>query len=278
MLKISDAWRRTKYLLIAAAGMPAFSLVGIAQGAAAPAATGAEIAAAATKPLEWEVISVKPAEGCTMATGMKVNQDGLQVICLPLRSLVQIAWSINETSRVLGAPAWATETMYNIEAKVAGEDVAAFSRLEAGPRNQMLQALLEQRFNLRTHLETRDLPVYDLVVAKSGAKLKEAAPDEVAKPMLWMRNRGEIDSSSMPLHSVLYMLSRELDRPVVDKTGLAGKYDFALKFSPAMSAASDSQDPSIFTAIQEQLGLKLEPSKAPLPVVVIDSVQKPTKN
>jgi uncharacterized protein (TIGR03435 family) len=168
--------------------------------------------------------------------------------------------------------------MYNIDAKVAGEDVNAFGKLGVAQRNRMLQALLEHQFNLRAHLDTRILPVYDLVVAKGGPKLKEATPDEAAKAMLWLRSRGEIDSTSMPLHSLPSMLSRELDRPVVDKTGLTGNYDFTLMFTPATEGTSDSQYPSIFTAIEEQLGLKLQTDKAPLDVLVIDRMEKPTEN
>ena len=96
--------------------------------------------------------------------------------------------------------------------------------------------------------------------------------------MLRMRGRGEIDSVSMPLHSLPSMLARELDRPVVDQTGLTGNYDFTLQFAPAVGADPDSQAPSIFTAVQEQLGLKLEPAKAPLDVLVIDHVEQPSEN
>jgi uncharacterized protein (TIGR03435 family) len=139
--------------------------------------------------------------------------------------------------------------------------------------------LLQHRFNLSAHLETRELPVYTLVVAKSGVKLQQAPPDEAASAMMMLKDKGEIDSISMPLHSLPPLLTHELDRPVIDKTGLAGNYDFTLRFAPAMSTAPDSQDAaSIFTAIQDQLGLKLEPTKAPLDVLIIDKLGKPTEN
>jgi uncharacterized protein (TIGR03435 family) len=278
MLKINYVQQRTKRLVIVVAGVSTLSLVGTAQDAATPAPPVAQVEAAATQSLEWDVISVKPTVGCTAGSGMQITTDGVHVFCLPVRALIQIAWAINESSRVLGTPAWANEMMYNIDAKVAGEDAAAFGKLRVGERNRMLQALLQHRFNLKAHLDSRELPVYDLVVAKGGPKLKQASPDEAAKAMLWLRNRGEIDSTSMPLHSLPSMLARELDRPVVDKTGLTGSYDFTLRFAPATTATSDSQDPSIFTAVQEQLGLKLEPSKAPLDVLIIDDLEKPTEN
>jgi uncharacterized protein (TIGR03435 family) len=265
--------------LLAAALIVLAAPITLAQtNTATPVPPLAQVEAAATQSLEWDVISVRPTQNCTMGSGMQVMRDGVHVFCLPVRALIQIAWAINESSRVLGVPAWASEITYNIDAKVAGEDAAAFGKLRVGERNRMLQALLQHRFNLKAHLDSRELPVYDLVVAKGGPKLKEASPDEAAKAMLWLRSRGEIDSTSMPLHSLPSMLARELDRPVVDKTGLTGNYDFTLRFAPAMEATSDSQDPSIFTAVQEQLGLTLELSKAPLDVLVIDHLEKPTEN
>jgi uncharacterized protein (TIGR03435 family) len=142
--------------------------------AATPAQAAAEVEAATTPLLEWNVISVKPTQSCATGSGMQVATDGVHVFCLPLRALIQIAWAINEGSRVLGAPAWTNETMYNIDAKVAGEDVATFGKQGVGQRNRMLQQLLQDRFKLRAHLESRELPIYELVVAKGGPKLKEA--------------------------------------------------------------------------------------------------------
>jgi uncharacterized protein (TIGR03435 family) len=209
---------------------------------------------------------------------MQVNKDGVHIFCLPLRSLIQIAWGISEGSRVIGGPAWIGNTAYNIDAKVGGDDVDRFARQSGAQRNRMLQALLRDHFNLTAHLDIRELPVYEMVVAKGGPKLKQATADEASKKMMWLRDRDEIDSVSMSLGSLPSLLSRELDRPVIDKTGLTGNYDFTLKFTPAVGAASDSEAPSIFTALQEQLGLKLEPAKDVLNVLVIDSVEKPAEN
>ena len=284
MVRVSSAGPRMKLLLFATAGIfvtagiAVFVPAGFAQGAAVSGSTGAGGDSAPVRIPEWNVVSVKTAQSCTMGSGMQVTKDGVHVFCLPLRAMIQIAWSINEGSRVLGTPSWASDVMYNIDAKVAGEDVETFGTQSVTQRNRMLQALLQDRFKLKAHLDTRELPVYDLVVAKGGSKLKEATADEAAKPMLWLRNRGEIDSTSMPLHSLPSMLARELDRPVVDKTGLTGKYDFKLQFTPAMGAAPDSPDPSIFTAIEEELGLKLVPGKTALDVLVIDSVERPAEN
>ena len=93
-----------------------------------------------------------------------------------------------------------------------------------------------------------------------------------------MKDRGEIEATGSTLDFLPVLLTRELDRPVVDKTGLTGKYDFTLQFTPAASESTDSTAPSIFTAIQEQLGLKLEPQKAPMDVLVIDHIEPPSPN
>jgi uncharacterized protein (TIGR03435 family) len=250
--------------------------------AALPQAGSAQpVPAATTAPVklpEWDVVSVKPVQNCSAGSGMQVTKDGVHVFCLAVRSLVQIAWRISEPSRILDVPSWASDQTYEIDAKVDGDDVAAFGKLSGPERNQMLQALLRDRFKLKAHLDTRELPVYELVVAKGGSKLKEATPAEAAQPMMRMRSRGEIDSVSMSLGSLPSLLSRELDRPVVDKTGLKGNYDFTLQFAPAVGSPPDSEAPSIFTAIEEQLGLRLQTARAPMDVLVIDSVERPAEN
>jgi uncharacterized protein (TIGR03435 family) len=207
---------------------------------------------------------------------MQMTPEGIKIECLPLQVLVKVAFGITEDSRILGAPSWLKEIFYSIDAKVSGEDAAAYAKLSKEQRNLMLQALLADRLMLKSHRETRELPIYALVVAKGGLKMKEASPDEAALGTTRMRGNGEIDVRASSLDSLPPYLARELDRPVVDKTGLTGKYDFTLKFAPVQGAEPDSDAASIFTAIQEQLGLKLEPSHAPLDVLVIDHVLKPS--
>jgi uncharacterized protein (TIGR03435 family) len=279
MVKMSSTWQRTKPLLFAAAGMVLVGPIGFAQAAATPVLTGAAVDAASAKLPEWDVVSVKPAQlPCSQGSLLKPTPDGIDILCLPVQALVRYAFGINEDSRILGAPSWLKEAFYSIEAKVSGEDAAAYAKLSKGQRNLMLQALLADRFNLKAHNETRDLPIYALVVAKGGSKLMQSHPDEAATAMMRMKGEGEIDATASSVESLPMFLTRELDRPVINKTGLTGKYDFTLKFTPGQSAGSDSEAASIFVAVQEQLGLKLEPTKAPLDVLVIDHVEKPTEN
>jgi uncharacterized protein (TIGR03435 family) len=238
--------------------------------------------ATATKLPEWDVVSVRQAEpgNCLEGSGMMVRKDGVHAFCLSLNALIQIAYGISEPSRIVGAPDWTKSGGgWNIDAKVAGEDAAAFSKLSPIDRNRMVQMLLADRFHLKAHIEKREMPVYDLVIAKGGSKLKEATEEEANKAMLRGAVPGKIECISMPLSTLPYFLNRELGRPTVNKTGLTGKYDFTLEYVPASKAAIDETGgPSIFTAVEEQLGLKLEPAKEPMDVLVIDSIEPPASN
>ena len=143
----------------------------------------------------------------------------------------------------------------------------------------MLQRLLADRFHLSFHRETREMPVYALVVAKGGPKFKESAPDAVTQA------RGKVTATVLSsftksrMDDVVRVLSSATDRPVLDRTGLAGFYDLTLEFARDPAAAiAESNTASIFTAVQEQLGLKLEPNKGPIDVLVINGVERPSAN
>lgn len=205
-----------------------------------------------------------------------------------------------------GGPAWVRSDSYAISARAA--DDASLEMMQ-GP---MLQALLEDRFRLKMHRETRRVPAYELVVAKSGPKLKpfqegSCAPTDWTKsPLppgqalaiklcnsgLTIRNRNYLVSvHGATLEQVGFMMSLAMDRPVIDKTGLTGLYDVDVEFEtdgtnlrppppqPGAAAPEPAQPgPSIFTAVQEQLGLKLQEGKGPREVLVIDHVERPTEN
>lgn len=168
----------------------------------------------------------------------------------------------------------------------------------------MLQGLLEERFKLKSHLETRERPLYALTVAKSGLKLQalkegsctsDRQPTDICGRMT-MKRIGPI--MTVGAHGMTIadfssgLLASRLDRPVIDKTGITGQFDFHLEFSPAnttsgvssqdgidsASVAPPQEGPSIFTAVQEQLGLKLSPDKGPVEVLVVDHVENPSEN
>jgi len=210
-------------------------------------------------------------------------ESHFRTVNLALRELIQFAYDMPD-SQILGGPAWLDSIMFDIDAK---SDPAVDAQLRALPTEQaryqkqlMVQALLADRFGLKVHQETQQLPIYALVIAKDGPRFK---PSQI--------NGTTIDTGRARLHvagsdDTIGILARELaqvlGRVVLNQTGLSGRYDLSLRWTPddAAASASSSPDipPDIFTAIQEQLGLKLQSTKGPVPVLVIDSVEKPSPN
>ncbi len=190
---------------------------------------------------------------------------------------------------VEGGPAWLKSDRYEIVAKAAGD---ASLDMMNGP---MLQALLEDRFRLKVRRETREIPVYALTVTKGGAKLhpfQEGSCTHCGASGTIQGSNFVLHGQGMTLGEIAKSLGIGLDRPVIDATGLTGKFDFELEFARDQSAAPALRDPhqvvptaadpstgaSIFTAIQEQMGLKLESTKGPGEFLVVDSVERPSQN
>lgn len=196
--------------------------------------------------------------------------------------LMQWAYDIPDT-RILDVPGWARSTFFNINAEAGPAADQRLSKMssDAGRKvkERMVQALLADRFKLATHTETRELPIYALVVAKGGAKLGEV--NDGGTTINSWRDHLEVQGSNS-LALLAEVLADELGRPVVDRTGIAGRYHFTLKWTPddaaSASPANSAAPPSIFTALQEQLGLKLEPQKGPVQVLVVDHVEMPSAN
>jgi uncharacterized protein (TIGR03435 family) len=199
-----------------------------------------------------------------------------------LRDLIRMAYEV-DPEQIEGGPKWITTDKWDIDA----EAVEGVNLDEEREEEALLKELLAGRFRLAFHWEKKILPVYVLTVAKNGPKLKSADSNESENSgcpqpgVCTFRKRTLSDFS-------WYMQYVVLDRPVVDRTGITGQFDFSLKWTPDESQFSrlgwivkppaDAQTPSLFTAIQEQLGLKLEPEKMPAEVLVIDKVERPTEN
>jgi uncharacterized protein (TIGR03435 family) len=239
---------------------------------------------------QFDVISVKPSKD--NLTRMRLTPDGLTGTGVTVRFLLYEGYGGINHERVIGEPAWSNTQGFDIEAKVAQADVSTLSKMTFEQRNAMFQSILAERFKLVVHHETRELPIYVLSVAKRGSKLKPSAPDDPAAPTRhrgMMINNGKVTANDARLSILVSALSRTLGRTIVDKTGLTGNYDFTLEYAPeeggpqppgpdsGAPTASDSA-PSIFTALQEQLGLKLESAKGPVDVIVIDHIEKPAEN
>lgn len=214
-----------------------------------------------------------------------------------MKALVEYAYQV-PPSQILGGPDWFDKQPYNVEAKIADAQWDKLGKLSTPQRTEqivsMVRLLLGDRCHLTLRHETREMKIYALVVAKNGPKLHPAGtfsnPDDPANP-----NRdGKHHSWFLFLTGALmWMLAHDLPtlvgRPVVDRTRLTGTYDIGLERTPdmggptalaAMKEGRDTNDsgPSIFTMMQEQLGLKLEPTKGPVEVLVVDHIERPSEN
>jgi uncharacterized protein (TIGR03435 family) len=263
------------------------------------------VAGTTSKVPAFEVASIKPNKSGTDMTMLRTTPVGFSASNISLKAVIQYAYGVEE-NQIFGAPSWLASEQYDIEAKVSSSETDALHDLSPDQRRLMLQPLLADRFQLKVHTEARDLPVLVLVVAKGGLKLHEAKPGDTypnglkgfdggGGPGMMLMRPGQLTAQGVDLSSVAKQLSQQLGRTVQDKTGLSGKYDFTLQWTPdrdppmpgapepgqqgpGATISTDSSEPSLFTAIQEQLGLKLESGKAPVEVLVIDHVEPPSEN
>ena len=247
-------------------------------------------------PIPIEVASIKPSYGAGC------GEYPMMTVKLP----VQMAYGVN-SYQVSGGPGWIGSARYDIAAKAMGYEAGDKfggtdeSTLTDGQRRSrgelmrgMLLTLLAERFQLKVHRETKDLPVYVLAVAKGGSKLKDGGLTSDVSGGLRLGS-GFLAGTQETVPFLVRALSQILGRPILDRTGLNGKYDFELKWTPDQSSGSnalgeplvpagpgaqavDPNSVTIFTAIQEQLGLRLDSTKGPVEVVAIDHVEKASAN
>ena len=229
----------------------------------------------------FEVASIKLDTGGSLNRGTRGLPDGsLQVTNMSVMDLITYAYSVRE-SEVSGGPGWLQSSLY---------DIAAKAPTGATPRQipQMIQSLLAERFQLRLHRENWDMPIYSLRLAKGGPRFEPAkegscgagpapSPKEISRSCGYnMLSRATFDMLMLPMQKLADTLSGLTGRRVVDETGLTGLYSLHLDFAPEL--ADDPSHPSIFTSVQEQLGLRLESSRGPVEVLVIDSAERPSEN
>jgi uncharacterized protein (TIGR03435 family) len=247
----------------------------------------AAISAAATsqtpsesKPsFEVAVIKANPRPGPSA-----LNKTGSRFVAtaLQLRPLIMEAYRVRDF-QILGGPNWMNDDPWDVEARAASDVNLNWTESEnpylAGPLARMLQSLIEERFQLKFHRETRQLGVYELTVVRGGPKLKLSADQTKTRVSETRLGRGFVEVPGQPIRNFAYFLGRQLDRPLIDKTGLEGLYDVTLQWTPEpVEANPTSKFPTLFTALQEQLGLRLESARGPVEMFVIDSVQRPSEN
>jgi uncharacterized protein (TIGR03435 family) len=277
-----------------------------AQGDATPVAT--------TAPAAFDVVSVKPVDpnNRMVMVGVRNTADGIQSQSVTLAMLVRAAYGgymkLPTDDSVLGLPDWAKSAFFQVSAKMSDAQLADFAKLDKDAqeqrREEMLRSLLADRFQLKEHRETKQVPDLELVVAKGGPKLKEADTSNMKDPdgrpiqgsVIRLMGNGKLDAQNAGMAQLANLLIQSflggVGRRVADKTGLTGKYNFTLAWSsdPGMAPApmgglppppppsGDNSAPSIFTALQEQLGLKLQASTGTFDVIVVDHVERPSDN
>jgi uncharacterized protein (TIGR03435 family) len=278
-------------VVVALAGPLMFGAVNAPLGAQSQSGSG-------TAPLpSFEVASIKPNRSGDnrLFVGMR---PGRFVSSSTTKEIIEFAYDIRSDAQLQGAPGWVDSDRYDINAKIADSEYQKLLKLSPehrmDPVRPMVQSLLADRYRLKVSRGTRDLPIYALVVASGGPKLTEAKGPVKGFSGSMMRY-GSVTFTDADMSQLAFVLSTEPElgeRLVLDETGLRAKYNFAMHWTPSVPEAipnpngsalsnppsTDLSGPSIFTALKEQLGLRLEPRKGPVTVVVIDSIQKPLPN
>ena len=255
----------------------------------------------APAPLRFEVASIKPASPDAQGSQIRfMPGGGLNMNNIPLRAMITQAYDVRDF-QVSGGAGWVGTERFDITARAeratAADGPDDFAKMTDDQRKtareqmaERLRGLLAERFQLVVHKETKDQPIYVLGLAKNGPKLKENTAPGPRQGM--SMNRGRLEGFAAPMAMLGQILSQNMGRPVVDKTGLTGKYDFVLEWTPDVGAGAGSgpegpaningvpgpSGPTIFTALQEQLGLRLESQKGPVEIIVIDRAEKPSEN
>ncbi|HEY7334397.1 MAG TPA: TIGR03435 family protein [Bryobacteraceae bacterium] len=232
----------------------------------------------------FEVATVKPSRPDTVGRGMRVQGGNVSTLNMTLADLVTFAYDIH-SHQIIGAPAWVTSDRFDISGKAEGEGQPSTEQLKV-----MLRKLLADRFQLVLHKGQRELPVYTLNVAKGGVKISKNDVKNETTGVIF-RGPGSVLLNDVSMDDFCKMLQNAaVDRPVVNQTSLSGKYDFSLVWTPDQAltavpnpnalAPGDKAEapPDLYTAIQEQLGLKLEAAKLRIEVLVFDKVEKPSEN
>ncbi len=250
----------------------------------------------------YDAVSIKPNKAGDGRIMINQGQDRYAGSNVTLKMLLRYAYNLTTDEQISGLPGWAENDHFDVEAKLDAETVAAQKKMSkqdsAVQRQQMLQVMLADRFKLKVHHEQKELTVYNLVVAKGGTRLKENVAEPVAADALPTQTgkvgsgmmrlmMGNLTATGVPISNLADFLAQTVHKQVIDKTGLTGKYDITLQWTPddmpagaAAHAATgiDNNAPSIYTALQEQLGLKLDSVRGPVDTIMVDHVEMASEN
>jgi uncharacterized protein (TIGR03435 family) len=261
-------WRRGRF-----GGVEVRSLFAVLMMLLNSALTRAQERSAST--LQFEVASIKKAAEATPRprVGVKISGPRVTMSRMPVWGLIQYAYQV-KYYQVITTSKWAKEEPYDILAKAEGD-----GEVSLGDVRLMMQSLLADRFQLKFHREPRVIAAYALVVGKGGPKFKDGSPDEeegLSDGRSMTDNDAAVLSAKRATMALLAdFLTHRGDRPVIDKTGLPGKYEFKLSWTVDRSQRSPDELSPMFAALQQQLGLKLESREEPVTTIIVDRVERP---
>jgi uncharacterized protein (TIGR03435 family) len=231
-------------------------------------------------PLKYDVVTVKENKSQDYVTRLGYTEgDMLKMENANLSTMLSAAFDLHDYM-IEGVPAWGKSQHFDIQGKILDATPEQIKALTIEQRQAMLAAVLQQRFGLKTHWVTRDKPKYELIVARNGSKLKASTAKQESSGL----NMNALDATRITTDDLSKDLAARLEKPVINKTGLTGRYDIQLKWSVEGQTLNgqDVQDgetaPSIFTAVKETLGLELKPTHGPVQVLVVDAAEPPTAN
>lgn len=245
----------------------------------------------------YELVSIHKTPDSSTQSATNDQPDGFSATASTLRSLIAEAYGFSlgalNDQQLVGAPSWANTQRFDVKAKVDADDAPRLKELTKAAtmmvevrqivtrtptfRMLMLQRLLEDRFHLKMHYEQKVMPLYEMTLARSGVRMKAAHPADPEHGSMSM-NSGKLSGENVPMAFIPVVFAMVLERPVEDKTDTAGNFDFEMHWTPTEGTQQNDSGPSIFTAVEEQMGLRLHPSKGPVWVIVVDRAEMPSEN
>ena len=248
----------------------------------------------------YELVSIHKTTETSVNPGIHDEPNGMNAIGQSLRAMIAEAYSFSlgtvSEQLITSVPAWAKTQLFDLHAKVDPDNVKKMEQLEAADtmaetvrematrtpsyRMVMLQRVLEDRFHLKVHYEQKEMSLYEMTLAKGGVRMPVAHPKNPNSGTFSM-SAGKLDGENVPVSFIAVALALVAERPVEDKTDAKGSYDFKLRWTgmdAALGAGADEAAPSLFTAVEEQMGLKLKAGRGPVWVIVVDHAEMPTEN
>jgi len=256
---------------------------------AGPRAFGTQVGSSA--PASFEVASIKRNAETRVGWKLTFTPNGFEARGVTLKQLVQEAFGIYDENRFRGGPSWIDTERFDVDARVDTSDAIDFASLSLEQRRAMLRALLASRFQARVRTVAEVRPIFELAMGEKGPRMTVAGPEDEhpseikgMEGLVVRSDRGFLEVKALPMAGLAHLLGLSLGVPVVDRTGLTGRYNFALRWTPQElsgapgSGAEDGVAPYLPLALEQQLGLRLRAAKGPVTVLVVDGARMPFAN